>query len=122
MVNETDVGSFTLILFSVIMGTIGQLFFKAGTRGVKLCFDNSMVRIFFSPYIIAGLFAYVTATVLFLKVLSQEALSYAYPMISLTYPLVLIFSFLIFKEPIPLMRWVGVLFVMIGVFFIGKRF
>jgi len=114
--------SFGLILISVILGTAGQLFFKAGTRGVKLDFDSSMIRIFFSPYILAGLITYASATAIFLKVLTQEALSFAYPMISLTYPLVLLCSLLIFKEPVPAFRWIGVLFIMIGVFFIGKRF
>jgi len=115
------ISSFGLILISVVLGTAGQILFKAGTKGVKLNFDGSMIRIFFNPYILMGLFCYVSATVIYLKVLSQETLSYIYPMISLTYPLVLIFSFLIFKEPIPAFRWFGVLLIMVGVFFIGKR-
>lgn len=113
--------SLTLILISVALGTVGQLCFKAGTQGTKLGFDFSLFRIFFTPYIMTGLFAYGLGTALFLKVLSQEALSYAYPMISLTYPLVLFFSHLLFKEPIPLLRWLGVFLIMAGVYMVGRK-
>jgi drug/metabolite transporter (DMT)-like permease len=106
---------------AVVLGTLGQLFFKAGTHGAKLAFDFSMVKIFFTPYVMAGVLCYLVSTAVFLKVLSQEELSYAYPMISLTYPFVLLFSWLVFKEPIPLLRWIGVAFIIIGVYFVGKK-
>lgn len=114
-------GSFGLILIAVFLGTLGQVFFKTGTRGVKIGFDISMIRIFFAPYVMAGLLCYVMSTAVFLKVLSQEELSWAYPMVSLTYPLVLLVSVLVFKEPVPLLRWFGVALIMIGVYFVGKR-
>lgn len=111
----------TAILIAVALGTAGQLFFKAGTRGVQVRFDMSIIRLFFSPYVFSGLLCYLVSTGFFLKALSQEALSYAYPLISLTYPLVLLFSALIFKESIPWSRWLGVLFIMLGVLLVGRK-
>jgi len=113
--------SWALILIAVAFGTLGQVCFKAGAQGTKIDFGLSMVRIFFTPYVLAGLFAYALSTAVFLKVLTQEALSYAYPMISLTYPLVLLLSYFLFKEPIPLLRWFGVFLIMVGVYFVGRK-
>ncbi len=112
--------SIGLILIAVVLGTIGQLCFKAGTQGAKVSFDLSIIRFFLTPYIALGLSCYACSTAVFLKVLTQEALSYVYPMISLTYPLVLLFSAWIFKEPVPLIRWLGVFFIMVGVVFVAR--
>lgn len=115
----TSVG---FLLVAVVFGTLGQLCFKAGAQGAKIDSGLSMFSILFTPYILLGLLFYGLGTMAFLKVLSREALSYAYPMISLTYPLVLVFSMLIFKESVPWARWIGVALIMLGVFLVGKRF
>lgn len=114
--------SLIAVFIAVVLGTAGQLCFKAGTRHTTVRFDFSIIRLFFTPFIFSGLLCYLVSTAFFLKALSQEALSYIYPMISLTYPLVLLFSALLFKETVSLSRWVGVLLIMLGVFLIGKRF
>jgi uncharacterized membrane protein len=114
------VKSLGLILIAVILGSIGQIFFKAGVKGVKISFNLSIIKIFLTPYVLSGLFCYALSTAVFLKVLSQEKLSYAYPMISLTYPIVLLLSYFIFKESIPVWRWFGILLIMIGVYFVGR--
>lgn len=113
--------SLVLILIAVSLGVIGQLFFKAGTSGLRLGFDWSMVRIFFTPRIIIGMTSYGISCALWLKVLSQEALSYAYPLISLSYPMILILSMVFFKEQVTVWRWLGVFLIMLGVYFVGKH-
>ena len=47
-------------------------------------------------------------------VLSKVDLSVAYPLLSMGYVIVLIASWILFKEPVILIRWVGVFVIMFG--------
>lgn len=109
------------LLMAVLLGSAAQLFFKAGTIGMKIGFGVSLFRIFFAPYLLAGFFCYGVSSLFFLKALGEKPLSWAYPFIALTYPMVLIFSALLFKEDIPISRWFGVFLILLGVIFIGKK-
>jgi len=57
---------------------------------------------------------------LWIKVLSKVELSYAYPMVSLGYVLIMIFSYFFFKENITPIRIVGVVLIMIGVVLVAR--
>jgi drug/metabolite transporter (DMT)-like permease len=58
--------------------------------------------------------------VFWLAVLSRVNLSWAYPMLSLGYILVLLFSALVLREPVSALRWIGALVVVVGVFLITR--
>jgi drug/metabolite transporter (DMT)-like permease len=52
--------------------------------------------------------------------LSKLKLSYAYPFMASTFAFVLVFSHFLFKEEIPLIRWVGVFIIWFGVFLASR--
>lgn len=68
----------------------------------------------------AGIISYGISFLLWIKVLSKVELSYAYPMVSLGYVLVMIFSYFFFKENITPIRILGVAFIMIGVILVAR--
>ena len=57
---------------------------------------------------------------IWMYVLKKYEFSLAYPLLSISYIIGLLAAYFIFHETIPLTRWIGVIIVMIGVFFIAK--
>lgn len=84
--------------------------------GVSL--DNAW-KALFNLYIIAGLFLYVFATLIWFVVLSRIPLSVAYPVQSIAYVLGLLAALFIFNEPVTLIKWVGMAVIMVGVLIIA---
>jgi len=105
--------SLLLIFMDVCVSVAGQLLLKKGMTAVGRI-DSAFLaqpltalwRMFTtSPYVILGLGLYAIGAVLWMIVLSRVNLSYAYPMIALTYVLIPLAAWLVLHEPpIPLIR------------------
>lgn len=72
------------------------------------------------PFILAGLVFYGVAAFLWIIALTRVDLSYAYPMISVSYVLIFLFAWLFFHENISLTRIAGMVIILIGVFMISR--
>ena len=68
---------------------------------------------------VSGLLA-LSTVVLWAYLLKHNDLSFVYPLLSISYIISLFVGSFIFGETIPLTRWIGVVIVMIGVYFIIK--
>ncbi len=77
-------------------------------------------QIIFSPWVFTGLSLAFISALFWLTVLARVDLSFAYPMVSLGYVLVVLLSFLIFKENVTLIRWIGVLVICLGVYLVSR--
>jgi drug/metabolite transporter (DMT)-like permease len=114
------------ILISVLAGAIGQVLLKKGMGSMGPLtltlnqLGSVLWRIGTNPYVIIGLAIYVSGTVFWLTALSRVDLSYAYPFASLSYVLMLVASWLLFKENITPLRLLGSLIVCVGVFLISR--
>lgn len=119
--------TFGVLCIAIALGAFGQIFLKmglgahgipAGSKPLEtiLHIASAMLR----PKVMLGLALYVISTFFWLTVVSRVRLSVAYPMISLSYPLVVALSALILHEQV---RWtyavVGLMFISAGVSFIG---
>lgn len=62
----------------------------------------------------------ISAMLVWMFVLKKYEFSLAYPLLSISYIIGLLVAYFFFHETIPLTRWIGVVIVMIGVFFIVK--
>lgn len=113
-----------LIFINVALGVIGQFFIKKGMNLIGDTVAGSTFAFFFkaftSPFVLGGLTLYGVSLLIWLVVLSKVNLSLAYPLISISYVLVLFVSWLFLNEAVPAMRWVGVGLIMAGVFFISR--
>ena len=115
------ISTFLLILFSVTLGAIGQIALKKGISLVDFTFLNvskaiiSLEEAFKNPFIILGFSLYGISAVSWLVVLSRVELSYAYPMISISYILVVLLSRLILHEPLSFSKLVGTLIICLGI-------
>lgn len=118
--------SLLLILIAVLCASCGQLFLKKGMLQ-KGTIDLSLremalffVKVFSSPFVLIGLIAYGIGALLWLVILSETELSYAYPIVSLSYIIVIFGSIILFHEDVSLLRWIGVILICIGVCVVAR--
>lgn len=114
-----------LILISVFLGAIGQVLVKYGAVNLQLNFSGSylipsILGILKNVPVMCGIISYGISFLLWIKVLSKVELSYAYPMVSIGYVLIMFFSYFIFKENISIIRIAGVVFIIIGVILVSR--
>ena len=115
-----------LALSAPAIGTIGQLLLKhvmtgIGPLGAAEISSPSQVilRLLANPLFLVAVVLYGLGFVLWLVVLSKLELSYAYPILALSYCLVPLLSRLIFAEPVSPMRWIGIAIICCGVGVVG---
>lgn len=105
-----------LLLFgSVALGAGGQVALKLGVGGAA-----SLLSALLTPLVWLGLGLYGLSAILWMGVLRTLDLSFAYPFASLTYPLVMILSYVVLKEPLVWTRLVGTLVVLVGILIIAR--
>ncbi len=119
--------SFGLVCISITLGGFGQVFLKKGLGPNGIAGGHTIFQTVFhilaamiQPQVMTGLLLYVVSTFFWLMILSRVRLSVAYPLISLSYPLVVVLSATILGEHI---QWIfaiaGLAFISVGVSFIG---
>ena len=108
-----------LLLISVCSATLGQIFFKKGvflTGEITLTESviGELIRLVLNPFIFSGLAFYGVSTILWLMALSKTSLSFVYPFTSLVFVLVMLSARVIFLEPVPTLRYVGIAVICVG--------
>lgn len=111
-----------LVLLSVVLNTLGQLFFKIGLNQIgAFSFSPSNLvlfgcKIFTNLSVMSGLFIYVISTAVWFLVLSRADVSFAYPLVSIGYIFNSIAAYYCLHEhAFSPMRLLGTLTIMIGV-------
>lgn len=119
--------SFCLICIAIALGGFGQVFLKMGLPPGSIAGGHGLVGTFVSILlamtngkVIVGLSLYVISTFFWLMAVSRVRLSVAYPLISMSYPLVVVLSATMLHEQV---KWVlaiaGLACITAGVSFIG---
>lgn len=113
-----------LTLISVLLGATGQVLVKIGARHLHLDYSvaigQSVLAILKNLPVMCGMFLYALSFLLWIKVLSQTELSYAYPMVALGYVVVLAVSYFVLQEHINAYRLAGVAFIVFGVILVAR--
>ena len=118
--------NFILVMAPISMGIVAQILLKTGMLQIgKFSVDISklfmtFVGIFLNPFVLVGMFLYFAASLLWLIVLSRIDLSFAYPLLSIGYIFIVLYSDIVLKEEVSLVRWAGVLTICLGVFLISR--
>jgi len=63
---------------------------------------------------------YGAGSILWFYIIKHYPFSMAYPLVSLSYVFGMIAAIVFFNEPVNITKWVGVLFIMLGCYFIAK--
>jgi multidrug transporter EmrE-like cation transporter len=106
-----------VVLASAVLNAVGQLLFKAARSAQP---DASLIAVFLHSQTWAGFIVYGLSAVCWLWVLSRVQLSFAYPILALTFPIVVGLSAIFFSESITVVRWAGVVVIMVGVSLLAR--
>ncbi len=117
--------SLLLLIPAILSSTTGQLFLKMGMSQVgdfAFAPDAILVvlpQIIFNPFIWLGFTGFIGGTVFWLGVISRAPLSLAYPILAMSYFVVVLEAWLILGEPITWQLLVGVAIIFVGVVIVG---
>lgn len=113
-----------LILINISLAVSGQFSIKVGMKQVGYISSNNFLPLLLKSltnlYVILGLLAYTLAAVTWILVLSRVDLSYAYPMLSLGYIIILLLGIFFLNETVGFSRIMGTVFIIMGVFLIFR--
>jgi len=117
-------GNFVLLFISISLAVIGQLLMKRGMQIFGTFPVNELlvkiIPMILNPFVFIGLAAFGVSSVFWLAVLSRLDLSLVYPMVSIGYIFVAIFSWVLLGEQLTLIRWAGIIVICAGVFLISR--
>ena len=117
--------AFGFVLTTIVFTVVGQVLIKwqamhAGPLPSSW-HDRSMFlfRLVLNPWIIMGLLSAVAAACAWILAMTRLPINVAYPIMSLTYPLIFFLGWLLFGESFSAWRVIGLLFILVGVAVIG---
>ena len=123
--------NFALILFSVVLGVLGQLSLKRGVMmassvtasGITRSLSAKTITGFLgnavtNQYVLLGFLLYFISAISWLIILSRVNLSIAYPMISVGYIVIVLVSKYVLHEEVTTLAIAGTLLICFGVFLI----
>ena len=110
-----------LFLFIAIsLGAVGQIALKYGMKNVHVTGLMALLQAVFTPYVLLGLGLYAVSSGFWLVVLSKWKLSYAYPMIAISYIGVVFLARLVFHEKVAPLQWIGIFMMCLGLVLVVK--
>ncbi|MEZ2240791.1 transporter [Microcoleus sp.] len=113
---------FLVLLAAILCGVLGQFSLKAGAKILGPIGAANLVEKILAmatqPLIVAGLTLYAVSSIGFIVVLSRANLSIVSPLLSISYLFTVLGGKIIFNEPLPPLRLVGMGLIMTGVIFV----
>ena len=120
------VSAFAFLITGVLLNAAAQLFLKAGTNTlgvISLTRDNwidTFGRMATTAPFVAGVGCYVVSLVVWILGLSRVPVSMAYPLLSLGYVVNAVAAQYLFGEAVTVTRWLGIGFIVVGVWLVAK--
>jgi drug/metabolite transporter (DMT)-like permease len=114
-----------LLIPAILSSTTGQLFLKMGMSQVgDFAFTPDAIfsvlpQIAFNPLIWIGFAGFIGGTIFWLGVISRAPLSLAYPILAMSYFVVVLEAWLFLNEPLSWQLLLGVAVIFVGVVIVG---
>ena len=101
----------------------GQVFLKLGLNKTgAFSWTWAFFRDFFTNWwLLSSGLSMAAASIVWFYILKHNDLSLAYPLISISYIFGTLAAVFIFHETVPATRWIGILFIMIGIAFLTRQ-
>ena len=120
-------GFYKLLVLSVILNVTANILLKKGVVTAGGISGNSasliadLIKVAFSPYIIGGLILYGFSFLIWLRVLSFNDFSRAYPIFAtFVFLLTTLGSIKFLHEDVSIMRFAGMVIMLIGIFVVAR--
>lgn len=118
---------FQLLITSVFFNVTANILLKTGVKtiggisGEKTKLFSELTKAAFSPFIIGGIILYGLSFLIWLRVLSFNDLSRAYPIFAtIVFLLTTLGSILFLKESVSIVRVVGIVIMLVGIFIVAR--
>lgn len=117
---------FLLIAVSIVTSVAGQTVIKLGVSAPPTAarmgsgVPGLVTAILTSPLLLAGLVLYGVGALAWIAVLSRLNLSTAYPFLALNFVLIALVSRFFLGEEIPILRWIGIGCIVVGILFVAR--
>ena len=115
-----------LILASVALASFGQIAMKKGMNAVgslqlQDLLSKKLLTIATQPFVAIGFLIYLLSAGIWLVVLSNADVSYAYPLVGLGYIVTAALAYLFFGEQFTLFKALGIVMIMSGAFVVVAK-
>ena len=116
-----------LFVMSVLFGAVGALLMKIGAKHIGPVQLNSaqaglhfLAKMFTSPTVLGGMLLYFFSAAVWLYLLTKLDISVVQPILALTYVATPILAIIFLGEKVPLIRWLGILIIILGVYVVAR--
>lgn len=120
------VSSFGMILIGVLLNAAAQLLLKAGANALGVITPTTANAlplagaIATNPHFLGGFACYGISVLVWIMALSRVPVSIAYPMLSIGYVVNAFAAWYLFDETLSSGRWLGIGFIMVGVYLLTR--
>jgi drug/metabolite transporter (DMT)-like permease len=111
----TQLWAVGLVVLAVTVGAFGPIFLKKSSK----TFSLSPLKILKNYNLMIGVLFYAFGTVCFIPALKGGELSVLYPLVSLSYVFVAIYSRILLKEKMNVYKFFGIVAILAGISLIG---
>jgi drug/metabolite transporter (DMT)-like permease len=116
-----------LIVLTVLINTTGQFVIKTGVNRIgKISITENLfgtiLKALTSWIIIGGFGLYFISAIFWIIILSRAELSWAFPILSLSYVITVLISPLLLNESFSVQRLIGTLVICAGVYLVSRTF
>ena len=118
--------AFAFLMAGVLLNAGAQLLLKAGTNALGVltltrdAWPDTLARMATQGYFMLGTACYVLSLFVWIFGLSRVPVSVAYPLLSVGYIVNAIAAHYLFGEAVTVARWLGIGFIVIGVWLVAK--
>ncbi|MAG08129.1 hypothetical protein CMO89_01545 [Candidatus Woesearchaeota archaeon] len=112
---KTKPGAIGLVFICTLVTSTAQILYKLGANRLSLDIFSLITNV---PLFL-GIILYVTAAAILLISLKYGELSVLYPVVATSYIWVSLLSSQVFGEVINASKWIGIIFIIVGVSLIG---
>jgi len=118
--------AFALLMTGVLLNAAAQLLLKAGTNELGVItltrdgWPDTLIRMATQGHFALGAACYVLSLFVWILGLSRVPVSVAYPLLSVGYIVNAIAAHYLFGEAVTLTRWLGIGFIVVGVFLVAR--
>ncbi len=117
---------YLLISWTVIAVSSAHLLLKKGLASIGHLPSTSgefipfFLNVFTNVYCIFAVLLVLLAVPAWTLAIARAQLSFVYPFAALSYVIVALFSLLLFKEDVGILRWLGIIVICAGVFLVAR--
>jgi multidrug transporter EmrE-like cation transporter len=121
-----NLAAFAFLMAGVLLNAVAQLLLKAGTNVLGVItldagnWTQTLWRMATQGHFVLGAGCYVLSLFVWILGLSRVPVSIAYPLLSVGYIVNAVAAHYLFGETVTLARWLGIGFIVVGVWLVAR--